>query len=375
MTLKAILKNYALNLPGWHTERKIVVIESDDWGSARMASEAAREQLRNSGHPIASSPYHELDGLETDKDVEVLLEALDKIVAPNGSKAKITLNNSTANPDFSKIKEGRFEKFFRQPFHQTYKQYEHSGRVIDYIKKGIEQGMLEVQFHGAEHLQTKRWLKALRENSQMETEAFDVGVFSPAVAPSTGYLMEYMDALDYDTVSDLPDQYRYLEEGHAIFKRIWGYAPTSFIAPCYRWSSAIENKLKELGIEYIQGQRAQLHPNDEVGYLQRKIYRFTGEKNQYGQVYTVRNVVFEPSLHGVERAIGEALQQIKAAFFMRVPAIVSSHRINYTSRLSEANRNQGVAALATLLQILLKQYPQLTFMSSSELGDTIKKKR
>ena len=29
------LSHTLLNLPGWHTRRKIVVIESDDWGSGK----------------------------------------------------------------------------------------------------------------------------------------------------------------------------------------------------------------------------------------------------------------------------------------------------------------------------------------------------
>lgn len=375
LNLKTTLKNYALNLPGWHTNRKIVVIESDDWGSVRMASVAAREQLRKLGHPVASSPYHELDGLEKDQDIEALTEALDHIYTPNNSKAKITLNNSTANPDFSNIREAGFEKFIRQPFDQTYQQYEGSDKVVDLIKSGIEHGVFEVQYHGAEHLQTKRWLKALQGNGKMEREAFNVGVFSPAVAPSTGYSMEYMDALDYDAKTELQNQYEYLEEGYTIFIRVWGYAPKSFIAPCYRWSSAIEDKLKELGVKYIQGQRAQLHPKNEVGYRPFKIYHYTGEKSNYGQIYTVRNVIFEPSLYGSDSAIGTALQQIKTAFFMRAPAILSSHRINYTSRLSNVNRDQGIIALKTLLKKVIQRYPDVIFMSSSELGTTIEKSK
>lgn len=35
--LRTVIKNFS-NLPGWRTNRKIVVIESDDWGSIRMPS-------------------------------------------------------------------------------------------------------------------------------------------------------------------------------------------------------------------------------------------------------------------------------------------------------------------------------------------------
>lgn len=33
MNLKQTITHNLLNIPGWHTNRKIVVIESDDWAS------------------------------------------------------------------------------------------------------------------------------------------------------------------------------------------------------------------------------------------------------------------------------------------------------------------------------------------------------
>jgi hypothetical protein len=365
------LSNHLRNIFGWRTDQKVVVIESDDWGSIRMSSKSACDRLRKLGHPVDKNPYHLLDGLETNSDIQFLAEILKK-KSFNGRNPKITLNNSTANPDFTKIKDDNFQMFYREPCDLSYQRYKNSDQVIFSIKQGISEGVFDVQYHGAEHLQSVRWMKALREDKRMERQAFDVGVFSPAIANSTGYSMEYMDALDYDSKSEITHQKQYLKEGYDIFKSIWGHKAKSFIAPCYRWSTELERTLLDLGILNIQGQRAQLSPKDEIGYKQRKIYHYTGERNELGQVYTIRNVIFEPSYYGFDRAINGALSQIEAAFFMRVPAIISSHRINYTSRLSIENRDQGIAALTTLLDILHKKYPDLIFMGSSELGNIIK---
>ena len=38
MKLKQIISHNLLNIPGWRTKRKLVVIESDDWGAIRMPS-------------------------------------------------------------------------------------------------------------------------------------------------------------------------------------------------------------------------------------------------------------------------------------------------------------------------------------------------
>ena len=46
MNIKSTLSNTFLNLPGWHTRRKLVVIESDDWGSIRMPSREVKQKLQ-----------------------------------------------------------------------------------------------------------------------------------------------------------------------------------------------------------------------------------------------------------------------------------------------------------------------------------------
>ena len=135
----------------------------------------------------------------------------------------------------------------------------------------------------------------------------------------------------------------------------------------------LEPKLKDLGIRYIQGQRAQLHPKDEPGYRQRKIYHYTGQRNKHGQIYTVRNVMFEPSLHGVSKSLDMAKRQIEYAFRWRIPAIVSSHRINYTSRIEVENRERGIQALDDFLSWVTKTYPEVEFHNSESLGEILEK--
>ena len=49
-----LLRNLS-NLPGWRTRRHIVVIESDDWGSIRMASHESFRRLRDADLPASRS--------------------------------------------------------------------------------------------------------------------------------------------------------------------------------------------------------------------------------------------------------------------------------------------------------------------------------
>ncbi|WP_020538030.1 hypothetical protein [Lewinella cohaerens] len=373
MKLFRELKRWVLDLPSWRTHNPILTIESDDWGSIRMSSSQARDALKSLGHTIEANPYQLYDGLETNEDIDRLQEVLREVSGISGLGAVFTLNYCAANPDFEKIEEANFKRYFREPFHQTYQTYSKSQDVIEKVKNGVHGEVFEVQFHGAEHLNVNRWMRALQKGDKQTREAFYEGIFSPAIASSTGYTMEYMDALDYDNRSEITQQIQSLNEGLNIFREVWGESPQSFIAPCYRWGKPIEDFLAANSIYFIQGQRAQLHPKNEPGFSQRKIYRYTGQKNKLGQIYSVRNVIFEPSLYGQKQALIMAKQQIRYAFKWKLPAIVSSHRINYTSRLDQTNRESSLAALKELLHWVKNEYTDVAFLGSSALSERIKK--
>ena len=103
--IKNILQSFGRNLiylPGFRTKRKIIVIESDDWGSIRMASKEAYNILLNSGYPVDQSTYNKNDALESNEDLEMLFEVLSSVKDKNGNSAIITANTIVANPDFEK---------------------------------------------------------------------------------------------------------------------------------------------------------------------------------------------------------------------------------------------------------------------------------
>jgi hypothetical protein len=367
------LKRWVMDLPAWRADNPILTIESDDWGSIRTNSKQAGKYLEKMKQLVDVNPYQLYDGLETESDIELLLEVLKAVRVKNGEGAVMTLNYCTANPDFDKIEAEGYKSYCREPFTQTYKSYGKSEGVVDLVKEGFARALFDVQFHGTEHLNVNRWMRALQQGDRQTMEAFSGRVFSPAIAKSTGYAMEYMDALDYDDASESKEHIQQLEEGLKIFRDVWGNSPKSFIAPCYRWSEPIEEFLAANGICFIQGQRAQLHPTNGMGFAQRKIFRYTGQRNRLGQIYTVRNVTFEPSIHGTSTSLAMAKQQIQQAFELKIPAIVSSHRINYTSRLDASNRNNSVKSLQVLLEWVAAKFPSVEFLGSAALGERIMK--
>ena len=105
-----------------------------------------------------------------------------------------------------------------------------------------------------------------------------------------------------------------------------------------------------------------------------KMYtRKLGEKNGRGQRYLVRNATFEPSLfkQNISDPVGQCLWQIEAAFRMKKPAVICSHRINYVGFIDPENRDRTLKMLDKLLKTLLMRWPDVEFMTSPELGNCI----
>ena len=107
--LKQMVTRNLASIPGWRTDRKIVVIESDDWGSIRMPSRSAYEKLLHSGVAVDRDPYSRYDCLASEDDLTALFEILGSHRGSDGRPAVFTANCVVANPDFDKIRAANFE--------------------------------------------------------------------------------------------------------------------------------------------------------------------------------------------------------------------------------------------------------------------------
>src|SRR5690606_8043965 len=106
--LKKILTRNLGNIKGWRTNRKIIVIESDDWGAVRMPSKAVYDELLASGLKMNNCSFCKYDALASHTDLEKLFEVLLRHHDANGNNPIITANTIVANPDFDKIRKSNF---------------------------------------------------------------------------------------------------------------------------------------------------------------------------------------------------------------------------------------------------------------------------
>lgn len=363
-----------LNIRGWQTGRRIVVLESDDWGTVRVSSKEAYNHFLENGFPVKDCPYNSNDMLESNTDMELLFEVLSSVRDKNGNPAILTANNIVANPDFKKIKDAGYLQYYCEPFTETYKRYPNHDKVMRLYEEGITKKMLMPQFHGREHVNVARWLKALQANDKAALFAFEHNMFSVHAERAPKVVNEYMDALDADSKEELETKPGIIREGLELFRKIWGFRSASFIAPCYIWDTALETVLAQGGVQYLQGMVIQLEPLAEPGYQYKKKYHYQGQQNKSGQHYLVRNAFFEPSTNPAFDWIGDCLNRIEVAFRWKKPAIISMHRLNFMGGLRPENRATNLLLLSKLLHQIVQRWPETEFMSTAQLGDLMSKK-
>lgn len=375
MSLKKVKNAIASQLTnklGWKTNKKFIVIESDDWGSIRMASKQSYNYLKSKGLPVDKCIYNSNDTLESNEDIEMIFEVLESVTDKNGNPAIITVNNVVANPDFERIKESNFEKYYYEPFNVTIQRYPAHNRVLDLYQEGTERKFFKPQFHGREHINVERWMKGLRTNNTFARMAFDQQMFSVISAGKTSSCRnEYLDAFGGNDNRECINYSSIVDEGCNIFEKIHGYRSSSFIAPCYIWPKSLNFQLLKSGITYLQGGRVQKKPSSKkrIGFT--KEYHYSGQKNKLGQIFLIRNASFEVAENPDKDWADSCMSEISNAFKYGKPAIISSHRVNFMGGLNSNNRRNTLKQFKKLLIKITQKWPDAEFMSSDQLGHVI----
>lgn len=373
MTRFSKFRNAALSLGthlrGWKSRQNIVVIESDDWGAIRMPSQSARASLRQSGLDIDGSPYNRLDCLERKQDFEALMNVLYRHRDEAGSPAKFTLNAVMGNPDFQAIQGDSFSAYHHQHFFDSYRDYH--GQNLEMVwHAAIDEGLIQPQFHGREHLNVTLWLRDLQDGHLETRRAFEHRFYGLRTKTSSKHQVNYLAAFWAESKEELESARCRLDAGLKMFHESFGFSSRTFIACNYVFPQELESTLTEAGVILMQGQRGQILPRPDSGdFSVRRSY--IGKRESSGLVRTIRNVQFEPYRDESSCWPDMAIRQISSAFLFRKPAIITSHRINYSGGLSEAHRDRCLRMLDELLTKIRKRWPDVVFLSSDQLADEI----
>lgn len=364
--LKSSLAQNIVNMRGWKTNRKIVVFESDDWGSIRITNKESLNKLRKAGVKVDKCPYMLNDALEDNNDMESLFE----VILSKKKSPVITANFLTANPDFSKIRESGFSEYFYESIEDSLLRYPNHHKVKEYWNTGMNTGFFIPQLHGREHLNISRWMSDLQNKNSETMTAFDLGIFGVSAHVVQQKRESYQAAFDSGLNNFPTNHTAIITDAVNQFQELFNFKPTTFIAPNYVWGEEVEKATSSLGIKHIQGVSAQKFPKNEKGEQSIKRNNL-GFKNNYNQKYLIRNGAFEPFTNPNKDWVNSCMKDINNAFFWGKPSVISIHRVNFVGSINQKNREQNLKLFSLLVDKITKKWPDVEFMSSAQLAKFI----
>lgn len=362
------------NLTGWRTTRKILVLESDDWGSLRMPDLATYEFLKKESINL-NSDYDTIERIESSSDLSSLFEVLNSVKDKNGRAAVITPFYNTANPNFEKIIASEFQEYHFETFDTTIARYEDATQVIKLIYIGMEEGVFQPEYHGREHLNVPKWMKYLKNNVKevklgCQNNFYSIKLKDNVLNDDDFQVFNgFRKAFYYSTQLELDILKSSLNSGIEIFESIFKRKPNVFDPANSCFSRELDETLNQNGIKTVVVNRFRQEPTGSGG-IKKVRYEF-GQYNPQGQVYYIRNCVLEPFAKDGRDAT-MCMGFIDAAFRWNKPAIISTHRVNYVGSFDKKNRDLGLKNLKDLLKSVVLKYPDVEFMSSSEFAQFLR---
>lgn len=311
-----------------------ILLESDDWGPG--------------------GAFH----IERLND---LLNTLKQYRDPQGRCAVLTANMVLAVPDIEKM-QADTKHYHRLLLDQGFPELTRA------FQSAAKDGAFVPQLHGMEHLNGDA-LAHLRNIADPRTDqAFSQTGWWDWESLDSPLQGHYVDGSSLPTRPiDRTQASTLIKMAAEYFERLFGKASYSTVAPCYLWSSEIENLWSEHGIKSIQtaGYRC-THRESNGHYYQDKPLIRPGENSGNGQIYLTRNVMFEPT-DGRTNA-DTAWQESRTAIAQALPVTISTHRYNFTR--SQPEHHDSLTELRSLLT-KLTTLSEARFLSSPELAQAI----
>lgn len=370
MGLVKHVSTHLKNVIGWKSNRRIVVFAVDDYGNLRISSKQGLNNLIKYGIKLKSR-FDYFDSLENHEDLEMLFDTLRKFKDIKQNNPVFTAFSLPANIDYEKVmKEGDryYYELLPDSYHKTYG----SDNTFTVLSQGIDERLFHPQFHGREHLNVKHFETALKENSKelricLENRCY-TGISSKYFAT-----IKYSSAFDFFDHSEFDKLNEIIEDGLNCFEKVFNFRANSFTPPSGNDHKYFEAALFANGVKYIDRPRIKKEHQGN-GKMKTRFY-FNGQRNKFDQNYLVRNCQFEPGINSQDSDIKSVINQIETAFYWHSPVIISSHRVNFSGGIDPENRKSGLLELEKLISQILRNWPDVEFLTYSELGDIMNDKK
>ncbi len=313
----------------------VLIIESDDWGAGPLEQASALKAIAN---------------------------LLSRYQDNQGRHPGMTLGLIFGIPDSEKIKASDFNTYHRLSLDNK-----DFAPIRNAINQGVEKNVFSLQLHGMEHFWPPSLLAAVNHQPELrallENERWLMTEQLPSHLQS-----RWVDAseLPSRSLSNEVIVSAVLEEVEA-FQAIFECQPTVVVPPTFVWNNSVEQAWYQSGLKRIvtPGFRC-IGRNKQGGTISDPSVLSNGQHHSSGLQTIVRDAYFEPSLgHSAE----SALEHLKARSRLAKPTLLETHRFNFIQ--SQAEMDNALEALEQLLIQSLREYPNLMFISTDQLGQAL----
>jgi hypothetical protein len=342
---------------GFHFDRPIVMLQSDDWGRAGLRDREGLEQLAAAGIVLGERPY-DFYTLETVEDLAALSSVLRSHRDSVGRSPSLEMNFIVANLDFSGMSKDGFRRIQLLPLSEGLPAGWSRPGLLQAYREGVQEELFRPALHGTTHFcraAVERNLARSGERGELLRTLWQAG--TPYIhwrMPWIGY--EYWDseAEPDDRFLSEATQRDLIGEAVGAFAKLFSTLPHSACVPGYRANDDTHRALAEIGIRVAQnGPGTAIPPHfDRHGILQ--LYR---------------TVEFEPAVDPAF-SVDACIRSAEACFERRIPAIVSVHSINFHSSVQDF-RIRTIELLVQFLDGLQSAHPDLLYLHSGELYEVV----
>ena len=350
-----------LPMQGFHFDRPLVVLQSDDWGRVGLRDREGLEELRAAGVNLGEQPY-DFYTLETADDVGALSHLLKRHRDATGRPACIAMNFLSSNLDFAKMASENFGRIHLLALANGLPEKWHRPGLFEAYREGVNADVFWPALHGHSHFcrpAVEREIKKQSERASRITALWKAG--TPYIhwrMPWIGY--EYWNPEEAEDERFLSAEMQATAIGAAVgdFARFFSTLPKSACAPGYRANPDTHKAWAHFGVRVAQNGPGTSTPPHLDGY---------------GLLHLYRTISFEPATSD-ELSVETSVNAASACFACGVPAIVSIHSINFHSTVKDY-RSHTLELLDQFLTALEGKHRDLLYVHDGDIYDLVQSGR
>lgn len=340
---------------GFHFDRPLVLLQSDDWGRVGLCDKDGFDQLTAAGVKLGERPY-DFFTMETAEDLAALAALLKRHRDSNGRHPCIEMNFIVANLDFARLPGTEGHLPFLPLSEGLPEGWKRPG-LIEAYKAGIADGVFYPALHGITHV----CRNAMERSGADGERGALLQTFWRAGTPYIYWRMPWVGYEYWDPEQTVRDRFLSRETqrkliGDAVgaFAKLFSTLPHSACAPGYRANDDTHRAWSQHGVRVAQNGPGKMLPP----YFGR-----------HGMLQLTRTIDFEPAVDPAF-SMERCFEQAERCFERGIPTIVSVHSINFHSTVRDF-RSRTLEMLDQFFAGLESKHSDLIYLHDEDLRELV----